>query len=379
MQGYSSVLLLLGLLGQAQADHPTARHQLVVVDSADSVVIRLQSYSKQILKNGVLSNENIQYKIMTLPPSGGLSQLSSVYSKYGYTPMNGAKIMTVGTVITGSENRVYYGRPDPDFLAEEKWGTFEFTATGVAGLASYSANVTLVPPSGALVSSNFLFGAEDWTISGNQMTTPYPAKFEAFSRGTLNYYIVGSDDLVNVGDTYIGETGKTDQSLWYFDAPSKFYGNNGIAYGGYISFTIHSFSGDFKSDKLNSDDTKAILLHCKDCEGPVHGGITLALPLGVLKSSYPSLFKGTPSEISVKLLETEGWMKDPQNTLLPWSTPSQCDMIQVLSRLSKIQILGDWTNWYESVALDNVKLSNTKGQLPLCSMARPDASVCTCA
>ena len=56
------------------------------------------------------------------------------------------------------------------------------------------------------------------------MTTPYPAKFEAFSRGTLNYYIVGSDDLVNVGDTYIGETGKTDQSLWYFDAPSKFYG-----------------------------------------------------------------------------------------------------------------------------------------------------------
>lgn len=59
MQGYSSVLLLLGLLGQAQADHPTARHQLVVVDSADSVVIRLQSYSKQILKNGVLSNENV--------------------------------------------------------------------------------------------------------------------------------------------------------------------------------------------------------------------------------------------------------------------------------------------------------------------------------
>ena len=72
-----------------------------------------------------LNISQIQYKIMTLPPSGGLSQLSSVYSKYGYTPMNGAKIMTVGTVITGSENRVYYGRPDPDFLAEEKVSSSE--------------------------------------------------------------------------------------------------------------------------------------------------------------------------------------------------------------------------------------------------------------
>jgi hypothetical protein len=330
--------------------------------------------ARESRKSGVLKNENIAYKVMTLPATGQLSQLSSVYSKYGYQPVNGAKITAKETMISGSENRIHYGRPNPDHASEEKWGTFEYIAIGVNGLPSYPANVTLVPKSGALVSSTFLFGNEDWTISGNQMKTPYPSKHEAYSRGSLNYYIVGSDDLVNVD-----QSGKTDSSLWYFDAPSKFYGNQGISYGGSISFTIHSFSGDFKSDNWNSDDTKAVLIHCKDCTGPVYGGITLALPVGVLKKSYPSLFKGSPTEMSIKLTESSGWLKDPQNTLKPWYTPTQCDIIQVLSRLSKVQILGDWNQWYESVALDNVKISNTKGQLPLCSMARPDASVCTCA
>jgi hypothetical protein len=53
-------------------------------------------------------------------------------------------------------------------------------------------------------------------------------------------------------------------------------------------------------------------------------------------------------------------------------------MIQVLSRLSAMRILGDWTAWYESVALDDVQFANTKGQLPLCAMQLPDASVCLC-
>lgn len=369
-----SVLFFLGLVGQTVSGQPTALHQLVIVDPSESVVVRLQSFAEQLRKSGVLSNENIEYKILSLPPTGQVSQLSNVYSKYGYMPVNGAKIIEPGTVVSGSENRIHYSRPNPDFTPEQKWGTFEFCASGVNGIPSYPANVTLVPKSGAIVSSTFLFGNDDWRISGNQMKLPYPSKFEPYSRGSLNYYIVGTDDLVNVD-----ESGKTDSSLWYFEAPSKFHGNNGIAYGGSISFTIHSFSGDFKSDKWNSDDTKAVLLHCKDCTGPVYGGITLALPLGVLRKSHPSLFKGTPTEVSIKLLESAGWLKDPQNTLKQWYTPSQCDVIQVLSRLSKIQILGDWTNWYESVALDNVMISNTKGQLPLCSMARPDASVCTCA
>mmetsp|Transcript_4536 Transcript_4536/g.7394 ORF Transcript_4536/g.7394 Transcript_4536/m.7394 type:complete len:88 (+) Transcript_4536:172-435(+) len=85
--------------------------------------------------------------------------------------------------------------------------------------------------------------------------------------------------------------------------------------------------------------------------------------------------------VSIPLKEgtQTGWIKDPQNSLVSWIPASQCDLIQVLSRLTKISILGDWTTWQESVALDDVKLVNTKGQLPLCAMSRPDASICSCA
>lgn len=48
----------------------------------------------------------------------------------------------------------------------------------------------------------------------------------------------------------------------------------------------------------------------------------------------------------------------------PWTVPSRCTFIQVLSSLSKLSILGDFTTWYESVGLDSVALVNTKGASP---------------
>lgn len=91
--------------------------------------------------------------------------------------------------------------------------------------------------------------------------------------------------------------------------------------------------------------------------GPVGKGIMLVLPTSQARKT----FNGDVTTFSVSLLESKGWLKDPQNTLAPWTAPSQCDMIQVLSRLTAMRLLGDWTNWYESVALDDVSFSNTKG------------------
>mmetsp|Transcript_4538 Transcript_4538/g.7400 ORF Transcript_4538/g.7400 Transcript_4538/m.7400 type:complete len:206 (+) Transcript_4538:713-1330(+) len=199
--------------------------------------------------------------------------------------------------------------------------------------------------------------------------------YEPYSRGAmLNHYILGADDKINVQ-----QSGATDQSLWYFVAPSKFLGNLGIAYGGSLQFTMSSFSGDFSTS--NGGDTAVVLLECAECEGPVSTGITLAYPLSALTNSPNGAFKGKPMRVSIPLKEgtQTGWIKDPQNSLVSWIPASQCDLIQVLSRLTKISILGDWTTWQESVALDDVKLVNTKGQLPLCAMSRPDASICSCA
>jgi len=120
-----------------------------------------------------------------------------------------------------------------------------------------------------------------------------------------------------------------------------------------------------------------VLLECAECDGPVSKGITLAYRLSTLSASPNGAFLGKPKHISLPLTET-GWLKHPQNSLADWIPASRCDVVQVLSRLSKVSILGDWTPYYETVALDDVKIVNTKGKLPLCAMSRPDASICTC-
>lgn len=124
-----------------------------------------------------------------------------------------------------------------------------------AGIPSHPGTVTLVPPSGSLVGSGFLLGAEGWTISGNKATS-VSAAHEPYSRGALlSHYILGSDDKVNVR-----AAGGPDQSLWYFVAPAKFLGNLGIAYGGSLQFTLAAFSGDFSQQ--NSREVRVLAGCC---------------------------------------------------------------------------------------------------------------------
>ena len=127
----------------------------------------------------------------------------------------------------------------------------------------------------------------------------------------------------------------------------------------------------------------------------------MVYPLSAL-TAIPSLL-GAPVSFSLLLKEGgRGWLKDPQNSLAPYRVASKCDLIQVthfpslylvssglhyipntilvqvLSRLSAVHILGDWTLGNETVALDGVALVNTKSLVPACAMALPDASICTC-
>ena len=304
------------------------------------------------------------YTVNSVPSDGNLYQLSQVFSSYGYEPKAGTKISS-SAVVTGSKNRVYYMRPSPDASNLNKWGTFTFTVSD-GSQDSTDGTVTLVPPSGGLVGDHFLLDNGGWTITGNKLTTP--AIHESFSRGPLlNYYIFGADDKVN-----IATSGANDLSLWYFEAPSRYLGNQGIAYGGFIKFNIGAFSGDFS--RLQSNDTGMVILECASCQGSVTTGVTLKYPM----SAATSTFNGDPTTFTIPLVEGHGWMKDPQNSLLSWSDASKCDVIQVLSRLSGLRILGDWTRWYESVGIDNVQIYNTKGNLPICAQSKNDASVCTC-
>jgi len=305
-----------------------------------------------------------------VPTSGSLFQLSQVYSTYGYEPKAGKAINLGNVTVSGSNNRVYYARPSPDSEGTKYWSTFTYTAiNALTGEESFPATVTLVPLSGTLMTSTFLLSNENWTISGNKFSSSF-ASFEPYSRDfMLNHYIFAADDKISVDNA-----GDSDRSLWYFSAPTKYLGNFGISYGGNLEFILGSFSGDFS--RKNNADSSLVELECMDCAGPVGPGIKLIYPI---KASAAALnFVGKTTKFSVPLLESSGWLKDPQNVLLKWSAPSVCDMIQVLSRLSSIKILGDWTVWYESIALDEVRLVNTEAKLPVCSMIRPDASICNC-
>ena len=116
-------------------------------------------------------------------------------------------------------------------------------------------------------------------------------------------------------------------------------------------------------------------LECAYCA--VNEGITLAFP-----AYNATTFDGSTTTFSISLDEAAGWIKDPKNTLLQWPTPSKCEMVEVLSGLTAVRILGDFTDWYESIALDAVALkapASGTSAVPTCAQETPDASSCSCA
>lgn len=353
---FAAHLLLVSLyvLTNVYACPLIAMPQTVVMNSADDGnMIRLKGANP--------CGNKLTYVITELPRYGAIYQLSQIYNLHGYNPISGKQITDKNTVVDWSSNRVYYvtatGRRSDRSLSD----AFSFRITDGKN-TSFDGMVTIVDKSGAIVGSDFLSGDEGWTIIGNAGAVSAP-QFEPFNRGkSFNYYIYAKDEIINHS-----KFGEQDKSLWYFNAPAKFLGNKGAAYGGHISFSIGLFAGDIAS---LSKGLNLVELECKDCG--YNAGIRLAHRFSKIH------FTHAIAHFKIELLETANWLKDPQNSLKPWSAPSRCEFIQVLSRLSGLRILGDITTWYETVAIDNVVLSNSKNIVPACAMGRPDASVCTC-
>jgi hypothetical protein len=139
-----------------------------------------------------------------------------------------------------------------------------------------------------------------------------------------------------------------DKALWYFNAPSKMLGNLGIAYGGYISFTMSIFAGDMK--QMNQG-VNLVELECSRCG--YNKGITIGYPM----PTNPMI--NNMASFKIELTETANWQKITQDTTSGHSL-SKREFIQVLSQLSGLRILGDLTQRTETVALDNVYISNNK-------------------
>ncbi|KAL7551786.1 hypothetical protein ACHAWF_014978 [Thalassiosira exigua] len=354
--------------GLSNAQHaPLALHHLYEVADGSEVVVSLRGHD--------LDGDRTKATITRLPRKGSLFQLTQVFDEHGYDPKAGAPIDSVPALVAGRDSRVVYRRDGFDNGLDETArdaDSFEYTVNDGVEEESLAGTVSLVSDAtSALVSSDFRFSDEGWSTVGNAAPGVH---YEATRRGDMNHYIYAVDDLIDVdGD-------KNDRKIWKFALPEKFSGWYGAWYGGTFSFALSSFSGDYSgvNDHWVGDRHRPLNLveiYCESCD--LFKGVTIAFPL----ASAPKFDRRT-AKYALTMTESSGWVQDPQNTLYEWTAPTRCSFIEVLSGISSVRILGDFTNWYESVSIDDVRWASapSKGryQIPVCAQDTPNARKCSC-
>lgn len=217
------------------------------------------------------------------------------------------------------------------------------------GVDTSKEGIIVITTNEGLVASTFDRGVDNWKLVSNGNARP---SFQPISRGRLmSYYIYGTDAVIHRRS----DTGD-DSMLWYFSAPDKFLGNQWAAYGGSLDFVLSSAEGSFDKENLNLYGRGNLaVLECSTCN--VNAGVTLAMPLDNVFT-----YDGSTTQFRLPLHELAGWVKDPKNIILPWTQPTQCEFVSVLSALTSLRILGDFTRGYESVALDTVVLRHGPGK-----------------
>ncbi|KAH7470741.1 hypothetical protein PRIC2_001237 [Phytophthora ramorum] len=325
---------------------------------ARNLVYHVDPGAEQVLflKGFNYDGAKLSYTITSLPLNGEIYQLSEIYSGYGYDPKRAASpITSVPRTVTGSNNRIVFLRPPfGGPRRDNKFAEFRYTVTD--GVTTSNEGIVVITTNDALVSSTFDLDVDNWGILSNGAGADSRPHFQPISRGVqLSYYIYGLDAVIHRRD----DTGD-DSMLWYFTAPAKFLGNHWSAYGGSLDFVLSSAEGSFDATNLNLAGTGHLVeLECATCAQ--FKGVTLAMPLSPVFS-----YDGTITQFKLPLNELAGWVKDPKNIILSWKAPTQCQFVSVLSGLSALRILGDFTRGYESVALDSVTLRHGPGQPVKC-------------
>jgi hypothetical protein len=283
-------------------------------------------------------------RLTSLPDRGTLFQLASVYNDHGYLPKAGDAISgSTPVLLTGSRSRVIYRPPANENEPDGQWTRFTYVVTDGSEV-SENGIVWITPPHSRMVASLFRFDADGWSIVRNGAAAASLAlggiRWEGYSRGILGHFVTGTDSQV-----LLGQDGQ-DKTRWSFTAPSKFLGNQAGSYGGQLVLSMGSAGGDFSTGNRATTDARLVTLSCSSCN--VGRGIRLAY-------FAPEVLDGRDRILSIPLLPGS-WRKDPKNVIMPWGSTSSCDLVEVLSGLTAIEVLGDHTVGYETVAIDDVSL-----------------------
>ncbi len=159
--------------------------------------------------------------------------------------------------------------------------------------------------------STFLLDNEGWTIVGNKNVEA--ATHMKYNMGSLNQFIIGTDNLVNVD-----AQNRDDKNLWYFKSPQITLKTQPFG----MTFSITSFVGDFT--KLNRGFPPIVKI-------TTNGGDIIS-------------FNKATFESSVNVPFVRGL----------WDCNRDFSFKQVFSDSFTIEILGDWTRRIETVGIDNV-------------------------
>jgi len=208
--------------------------------------------------------------------------------------------------------------------------------------------VVLANPHGQVAGSDFGAAShiDGWTLSGQLESlggnTPASGvKYAPTSWGGLKEYVYGADEVQSLDFT----TG-IDVVKWYFEAsPNVFYRKElALAYGGYMRFRLRAQYGNFL--ELN-DPLDWVTIECASCNTG-HGARIIRFVDEHLQ------WTGNEVHLNLELHENGRWSFDPMNSAAGYVYATQCQIAAILTNVSRIAILGDFTRGGEGIALDDV-------------------------
>jgi len=183
----------------------------------------------------------------------------------------------------------------------------------------------------------FLLGTEGWSIAGYGSVEHRPwSIYSLLDSQALSQFIIGKEERVNVD-----ARNRDDKDLWYFVSPPIVLEFRPTL----LSFTMMSFSGDFK--RLNRVPALVRLRF--------HDGVVAQFPV------YQS-YDGVLKNFNVPFIE-ELWNSYAAPTIdapTSYAAPTSYSGPLLKDRLYKrpfhLEILGDWTQGWETIGLDNVEI-----------------------